>query len=263
MTSAITVDVADHIARVTFTRPPVNATDRAAYREITDVFRTVGEDPGVRVVVFRSGGTHFMAGADMKSRSTQDWVAEDLTTSGASSVTDTGRLVRDALEAVYECPVPVIAAVHGVATGSGFAIASLSDFVVAAADARFGLTEINVGKLGGASHLLRAFGPYVARRMFLTGELVSARELESTGFFYRVVDRAELDAAATELARSLARKSPVALRLAKESLVRVESLPVLEGYRVEQDYTRRLSRFADAEEAVAAFLEKRTPKWEW
>jgi enoyl-CoA hydratase len=263
MTPSITVDHVDHVARVTFTRPPVNATDRAAYREITDVFRTVGEDPAVRVVVFRSGGKHFMTGADMKSRSTQDWVPEDLTTTGASSVTDTGRLVRDALEAVYECPVPVIAAVHGVATGSGFAIASLSDFVIAAADARFGMTEINVGKLGGASHLLRAFGPYVARRLFFTGELVSARELEGTGFFYRVVDRSELDATAEELAGRLAAKSPVALRLAKESLVRVESLPVTEGYRVEQDYTRRLSRFPDSREAAHAFLEKRTPKWEW
>jgi enoyl-CoA hydratase len=259
----VSVEITEHVATITFTRPPVNATDRESFLEIGAAFRRVSEDPDVRSVIFCSGARHFMAGADMRSRSTQDWTKEDLLTLGATSVTDTGRIARDSLWSVFECSVPVIAAVHGAAVGSGLAYASLCDFIVAADDARFGMTEINVGKLGGASHLLRAFGPYRARRMFFLGELVSVAELQDTGAFYKVVPRATLMAEALALAAVLVAKSPVALRLAKESLLRVEGLPVQDGYRIEQDYTRRLARFNDSGEAARSYLEKRSPVWEW
>lgn len=259
----VSVEITKHVATITFTRPPINATDRESYLEIGSAFRCVSEDPDVRSVVFCSGARHFMAGADMRARPTQDWTKEDLSTLGVTSVTDTGRIVRDSLSSVFECSVPVVAAVHGAAVGSGFAYASLCDFIVAANDARFGMNEINVGKLGGASHLLRAFGPYRARRLFFLGELVSVSELVDSGAFYKVVPRAELMAEAHALAAILAEKSPVALRLAKESLLRVEGLPVQEGYRIEQDYTRRLARFPDSGEAAQAYLEKRPPVWEW
>jgi enoyl-CoA hydratase len=99
--------------------------------------------------------------------------------------------------------------------------------------------------------------------MFFTGEQVPAAELYRVGAVRAVVPRAELLPTAIELAQSLAAKSPIAMRLAKEAMNRVEFLPLREAYRTEQDYTSRLLRFADSKEARQAFLEKRPPEWQW
>ena len=120
-----------------------------------------------------------------------------------------------------------------------------------------------MGLLGASSHLLRLVGRYKAREMFFTGEVVSAAELYRLGAVRAVVPRDALMDAARELAATLAAKSPIALRLAKESMNRVEDLPLKEGYRTEQDYTARLRTFDDAAEARAAFLERRDPDWKW
>src|SRR5439155_26922128 len=99
--------------------------------------------------------------------------------------------------------------------------------------------------------------------MFFTGEQVSAAELYRLGAVRTVVTRSELDATATALAATLAAKSPIALRLAKESMNRVENLPLKDAYRTEQDYTARLQGFEDAREARQAYLERRHPEWKW
>jgi enoyl-CoA hydratase len=106
-------------------------------------------------------------------------------------------------------------------------------------------------------------GPYKARKMFFTGELVGADEMYRLGAVEHVVPAAELMATARALATELAAKSPIALRLAKESMNRTESLSIQDGYRVEQDYTTRLLGFEDAAEARQAFQEKRSPEWKW
>jgi enoyl-CoA hydratase len=178
-------------------------------------------------------------------------------------VTDPARYARDAFWSITDCAVPVIGAINGPALGAGLAYAACCDILIASDNATFGTTEINVGLLGASSHLSMLVGRHKARELFFTGDTITADELYRLGSLRSVVPRADLLAAALELARSLAEKSPIALRLAKESMNRVEGLPLKEAYRTEQDYTARLVRFDDAKEANAAFLEKRPPNWKW
>jgi enoyl-CoA hydratase/carnithine racemase len=134
---------------------------------------------------------------------------------------------------------------------------------VASEEASMALTEINVGLLGGVKHAQRLVGPHLAKRMLLTGEFVSAHEMYRRGALEAVVSSDELMPTALELAQTIAGKSPIAVRLAKESANRVEYLPIKDGYRLEQDYTIRVRRHADADEARLAFLERRTPDFHW
>lgn len=255
----VRVEVTDHVATVTLDRPPVNAVDRATLAEIADVFGHLGDDRDVRAAILTGAGDKaFSAGADLRSMGDDDpdsWPA--------AWVTDQGTVARQALWAVYDCAVPVVAAVGGAAIGAGLAFAAVCDVIVAAEGARFGTTEIDVGLLGASAHLSLLVGRHKVREMYLTGELVDAAELHRLGAVRAVVPPAELMAAAGEIAATMAAKSPVAMRLAKEALNRVEFLPLKDAYRVEQDYTRRLSMFDDAAEARRAALEGRPPEWRW
>jgi len=256
---AVTVDVADHVATITFCRPPVNATVPDAIVALGEAFGRLGEDRSVRAAILTGCGTRaFMAGADMKGvlRPDPDGLPP-------GRVTDPGAFARDAMWAVYDCAVPVIGAINGAAVGGGLAFAALCDVLIASETARFGTAEINAGLLGASSHLVRMVGPYKARKMFFTGELVPAAEMYRLGAVERVVPPDELMPAARELAAELAAKSPIALRLAKESMNRTEFMALKDGYRVEQDYTNRLLGFEDASEARRAFQEKRPPEWRW
>src|SRR4051794_18433194 len=231
------VDVVDHIATVTLDRPPVNAVDTGTFAEIIDVFSGFADDREVRVAVFTGAGDRaFMAGVDLQSIGPRDGRRE----TPPSLVTDPARMARDAMWAVTDCAVPVIGAINGPALGAGLAFAACCDILIASENARFGTTEINVGLLGASSHLSLLVGRHKAREMFFTGEQVPAAELHRVGAVRAVVPRAELLATATELARSLAAKSPIAMRLAKDAMNRVEFLPLREAYRTEQDYTNRL-----------------------
>ncbi len=253
------VEVDEHVATVTLDRPPVNAVHTGTFAEIAEVFRSFDDDRNVRVAVFTAAGDRaFMAGVDLKT-------VGDSRDAGvpASLVTDPGRAVRDAMWAITDCAVPVIGAINGPALGAGLAFAACCDILFASDNATFGTTEINVGLLGASAHLSLLVGRHKAREMFFTGEQVPASELHRLGVVREVVPRPQLLDAARALARSLAAKSPIALRLAKESMNRVEHLPLKDAYRTEQDYTRRLLGFEDSSEARDAFMEKREPDWKW
>lgn len=254
------VDVADHVATVTLDRPPVNAITTSTMAEITEMFDRLGADREVRAVVFTAAGDRaFMAGVDLTTVGPRDR-GPDVP---AAYVTDPSRTARDAMWAITDCAVPVVAAVNGPALGAGLAFAACCDIIVASDNATFGTTEINVGLLGASAHLSLLVGRHKARELFFTGEVVTAAELHRLGALRAVVPRDRLLDEAGALATTLAAKSPIALRLAKESMNRVEHLPFKEAYRTEQDYTARLQGFDDAAEARAAFLDKRDPEWRW
>ena len=256
----ISVERSGHVATVTLDRPPVNAVDTETYREIREAFGQLNDDRDVRVAIFTAAGKRaFMAGAELKG----DGPRDDLLERPATQTTDPGLAVREAMWAVTDCAVPVIGAINGAAIGAGLAFAACCDIILAAEEAWFATTEINVGLLGACSHLSLLVGRHKAREMFFTGERVSAAELHRLGAVRRVVPRDELLDAARELAEELASKSPIALRLAKESMNRVEFLPLKDAYRTEQDYTTRLLGFEDSAEARRAFNERRDPDWKW
>jgi enoyl-CoA hydratase len=177
-------------------------------------------------------------------------------------ITQVNRGCYEAFAAIYECAVPVISAVHGFCLGGGIGIAGASDMVIAADDASFGLPEIDRGALGAATHLMRMFGMQKTRGMLYTGEPIGAAEAYRLGGVERVVRRAELVAAARELAGKIASKSPKAVRLAKWSLNGIELLDVKKSYRFEQGFTLELYTSPDSQEARDAFVEKRDAKFE-
>jgi len=260
MMAAITVEVAEHIATVTLDRPPVNAVDPGAIADIRDAFRSLDDRRDVRAAIFTATGDRaFMAGADLKSVGPRDRGTEV----PATLVTDPARAARDAMWAITDCAVPVIGAINGPALGAGLAFAACCDILLASENATFGTTEINVGLLGASAHLSLLVGRHKAREMYFTGETIPAAELYRLGAVRAVVPRADLLDAARELAVTLATKGPIALRLAKEAMNRVEHLPLKEAYRTEQDYTARLLGFEDAQEARQAYLDKRDPEWRW
>jgi enoyl-CoA hydratase len=252
------MDVVDHVATVTFDRPPVNAIDPASMQELAGIFSGFADDRSVRVAIFTAAGDRaFMAGVDLRSLAPTD---AEVT---PSRRVDPGGVARAAMWAITDCAVPVIAAVNGPAIGAGLAFAACCDVIFAAEGATFGATEIDMGVLGASAHLSQLVGRYKAREMFFSGELVDASELHRLGAVRAVVPRDELLPSALRYAEVLAAKSPIALRLAKESMNRVEHLPLKEAYRLEQDYTHRLLQLEDSAEARAAFFEKRAPEWKW
>jgi enoyl-CoA hydratase len=257
--TGIAVDIDDHVAVVTIDRPPVNAVDAETLGDIRDAFSGLTEERDVRVAVFTGAGTRaFIGGADLRSIA-----AEDRATWAPSRLVDRGRPAREAMWSILDCAVPVVAAVNGPAIGAGLALAAVCDIILAAEGATFGTTEINVGLLGASSHLALLVGRHKARELFLLGDLITAEELHRLGAVRAVVPAGQVLDAALEVAHRLAAKSPIALRLAKESMNRTEFLPLKEAYRTEQDYTQRLMGFEDSAEARAAFMEKRTPAWRW
>lgn len=251
----IAVDVRDHVATVTLNRPPVNAMNQQAYREMTEVFGSFERDRDVRVALLCSASERaFCAGADLNERFVNPTRAVML---------DAGRVAREAFWSIADCAVPVVGAINGPALGAGLAIAASCDLLVASERAVFGLPEINVGLLGGGSHLLRMVGPYRMRLAYYTGERMPAQELYRLGAVARVTEPEDLMEEARAIAAEIARKSPIATRLAKESLNRTESLPIKDAYRTEQDYTARLRTFEDSKEAAVAFMERREPRFQW
>jgi len=241
---------ADGIAEVVINLPPVNAFNAARHAEMARVFRELGGDEAVRVVILRGEGKGFSAGIDLK---------ELVASPGTIVAANRGAFA--AYEAIHRCPVPVIAAVHGYALGGGVAMVGSSDIIVAAQDTRFGLPEIDRGLLGGASHLLRMLPLQAVRRIYYTGEPVDAAEAYRLGALDSVHPREGLVDAARALARKIAAKSPVAIRMAKEALNGIEPVDLERNYRYEQGFTFEIAHLADAGEARLAFVEKRDPRF--
>lgn len=265
----VRLEIADSIATVTIDRPPVNALSYQTFEEIAATMEQLSSGRDASVIVLRADDDArlFCGGVDLKDspkRFRPDGRPSEGAPQGdARDQVDPGRIARRCFNAIFECGLPVIAAVHGKVIGAGVAIIASCDLVVASTETSFALTEINVGVLGGVRHAQRLCGNHLAKRMFLTGEFVSADEIYRRGGIEAVVEVEELIPTATALAAKIATKSPIAVRLAKESANRVESMSLLDGYRTEQDYTQRVRRHVDSEEARLAFVEKRTAQFQW
>lgn len=240
----------DGIATVWLARPPVNSVNQKMYREIKALFGDPGQlGDGVKVIVLTGEGRHFCAGNDLGEFAT-------LTPENSD---ERMAEVRAAFFAIQDCPVPVLAAVHGAALGTGLAIAASCDFVVAADDARFGTPEVSVGVMGGARHLARLVPEPWVRWMYLTTEPVSGDQLARLGGIIETASRDQVLEAAYRHARLIARHSGPILAMAKRSLNTIESLDLQPGYEFEQSLTREISRHPDSIEAVRATLERRAP----
>ena len=247
---AIDIEIQDGVGELIINAPPVNALNNAGWREFADKMTALGQNPDVNCVVIRSEGRGFQAGVDVKE------LAEN-----GDLIVELNRGCYDSFAAVYDCPVPTLSAVHGFCIGGGIGISGASDFVIASEDATFQLPEIDRGALGAATHLMRLVGVQKARRMLYTCETIGAEELFRHGGCTAVVPREKLRDEAMTIARSIAGKSPQALRLGKQALNGIELLDPKQSYRFEQGFTLELYTTPDSQEARDAFVEKRDAKF--
>ncbi len=235
------------IAEVVINHPPVNALDVAGWFGLADAVLAAGRVPDNRVVIVRAEGRGFCAGVDIK----------EIQAKGDDALIGANRGCFAAFAAMYECEIPVIAAVHGFCLGGGVGICGNADIVVAADDATFGLPEVDRGALGAATHLSRLVPQHRMRSMVYTAEPATAAELHHYGSVLRVVPAAELVDAAYEVAADIASKSPTIIRRAKESLNAIDPVDVKRSYRMEQGFTYELHVAGVADEQRSAFVEKR------
>jgi len=239
---------AQGIAEIVVDVPPVNALTVAGWFELADAVTAAGKDPETRVVVLRSEGKGFNAGVDIK---------EMQNTEGFAALIGANKGCFAAFAAVYDCPVPLIAAVQGFCVGGGIGLAGNADIVIASDDAFFGLPEVDRGALGAATHLARLVPQHKMRAMVYTGATATAAELHAFGSVLRVVSRDELRTAAREVAAEIAEKSPTVMRAAKESLNGIDLWDVKRSYRYEQGFTFELNLSGVSDELRDAFVDKR------
>jgi len=242
----------EHVVIVTIDNPPVNALPVAGWFDLADALRTAGRDRNTRVVILRAEGKGFQAGVDIKE------LAADPTN---ESLIGVNRGCYEAFAAVYDCEVPLIAAVQGYCVGGGIGLAGNADIVIASDDATFGLPEVDRGALGVATHLARFVPQHKMRAMFLTGTTVTAAELLAFGTVERVVPRSQLLDAALEIAAVIVKKSPIVMRRAKESLNMIDPVDVKRSYRFEQGFTFELNLSGVRDEARDAFVAKEDAKF--
>ena len=248
----IALTVSEHIAEVVVDVPPVNALPVAGWFELADTIRRAGDDRAVRVVILTAEGKGFNAGVDIK---------EMQSTEGFDALVGANRGCFAAFAAVYECAVPVIAAVHGFCLGGGIGLAGNADIIIASEDATFGLPEVKQGALGAATHLSRLVPQHRMRHMVYTAERATAQELASYGSVLKVVPREQLRDAAREVARQIAEVDPVVMRAAKESLNGIDPVDVRRSYRYEQGFTVELNLTGASDKARDAFVERKD-HWE-
>jgi enoyl-CoA hydratase len=245
----IVVDVEPPIATVTLNRPKVlNALSPDLVREINEALRDLDADDRVRAVVLTGGPRVFAAGADigdMAERTAAEQLQRD----------QTGRWA-----GIAAFTKPLIAAVNGYALGGGCELALMCDLIIAGDSARIGQPEINLGIIpgaGGTQRWPRTAGKYAAMEVVLGGAPISAGRAHELGLVNKVVPAEMTIPVAQRTARLLAEKPPLALRMAKESVLKAFETPLAEGLAGERKSFYFLFSTEDQKEGMRAFLEKR------
>ena len=256
MAEFVKVEQDGPIALVTIDNPPVNALSAALLDELGGELERLDGDPAVRAIVVRGAGERaFVAGADIKEFPKLREAPRE-----GGSARGIQRIGRQ-LEGMR---TPVIAAIHGFCLGGGLELAMACDIRVAAEDAELGQPEIKLGLLpggGGTQRLPRLVGHGRALVMNMTGDSISGAQAYEWGLVERAVARDRLLDAALEIARTLAERSAHALAVIKEIAAETRDLPLDEGLRREGEAFARCLASEDGQEGVAAFIEKRKPRW--
>lgn len=249
----ITLEVQDHIARVTINRPKVlNALNPNVLHELLTAFSEIGENTAeVRgVIVTGAGDKAFVAGADIAAMTT-------MTPLEADQFCGLGHCCMRVIET---CSLPVIAAVNGFALGGGFELALACDFIYAARSAKLGLPEVNLGifpGFGGTQRLARLVGRNRAKELCYTADMISADEALALGIVNKVVEADQLLHEATATLHKIFNKGPVAIRLVKRVINEGADLPLASGLAFEQTQFPLVFATDDRVEGVTAFLAKR------
>ena len=252
---------ADDIAILTLNRPQArNSLSEALIAALTDSLAAVATDKRARVVVIAANGPAFSAGHDMKEMTAR------------RSDADRGRAyfkqLMDAcatmMQAIVHLPKPVIACVQGPASAAGCQLVASCDLAVASRAAKFATPGVNIGlfcstpMVALSRNMLRKH----AMEMLLTGDMISADDAQRIGLVNRVVPAGTERDAALALARQIASKSALTVKIGKEAFYRQLEMSLADAYRYAADVMVENMLARDAEEGIGAFIEKRTPSWE-
>lgn len=253
-TDLVLTRVDSHIGFLTLNRPEaMNTFTPELAEQLNAGLWSLERDDQVRVIVINAAGKHFCTGISLdqfNSKNHQQY-----------------REFLYGIDAFYHTLArlnkPTIASVQGYALANGAGLSFGCDMTIAAEGATFGTTAINVGLicLGPAAPMARIIGRKKTMEMVLTGDMISAAEAERLGLVNKVVADADLEAETLKLAQKLVAKSPLALRIGKEGLRRLQDVPYHQGLESMDDLFAALCATHDAEEGVKAFLEKRAPNW--
>ncbi len=247
----VTPQIEKHIALIELNRPKeLNALNRQLMLEIRDALRELDEEESVRVIVLTGGTKVFAAGADIKQ----------MANAGAIDMLNIDQF--STWDQIKKTRKPLLAAVSGFALGGGCELAMTCDIIIASETARFGQPEIKIGTMpgaGGTQRLTRAIGKARAMEMVLTGKFISAEEALSFGLINRIVPAELLLEETLKLAGEIAKQSPVAVKLAKESVNNAFNSTLDEGLIFERKNFYLTFASEDQKEGMAAFIEKRMP----
>lgn len=249
------------VALLSLNRPKArNALSIALMEALLAQIEAVGADPAIKAVVLRAEGPAFSAGHDLKEMTARR-ADEDR---GRAFFSETMQLCARMMQAVVNCPKPVIAEVHGIATAAGCQLVASCDLAIASREAKFATPGVNIGLF--CSTPMVALSRNVARKhameMLLLGEMVTAERAAEIGLINKAVEPGEVHSEAMHMAKIIASKSGLTLAIGKRAFYeQVEkTLPEAYDYAAEVMVRNMLAR--DAEEGINAFIEKRAPVWE-
>lgn len=255
---SVKVTVQGSVARVTLDRPEVhNAFDDRLIAALTAHLRELDANAQVRVVVLAANGKSFSAGADL------NWMKRMAAYSEAENLRDAVGL-GDLMHTLSTMGKPTIARVQGAAYGGGVGLVACCDIALGTPEAVFSLSEVRLGLIPAviSPHVVAAIGERQARRYFLTAERFDATQAHRMGLLHEVVDAAQLDARVDEIADHLLKGGPKSQTAAKRLIEAVTNRPI--DRSLVEDTAERIARIRvtpEGREGVAAFLEKRTPRW--
>lgn len=257
--TVLKIERAGAVARVTLNRPEMrNAFNEALIAELTDAFKTLGQDPTLRAIVLAAEGKAFCAGADL------NWMKAMAGYSWDENHADASRLA-EMLWSLYSCPVPVVARVQGDVYAGGVGLVACCDIVVAAEPAGFCLSEAKLGLLPATigPYVVRALGEQASRRYFVSAERFGAAEAHRLGLVHELAaDAAQLDAKVEALLAALLANGPAAVRACKRLVQDVAYAAITPALR--DDTARRIADIRASEEGregVSSFLNKGKPSW--
>ncbi|MBA2535629.1 MAG: enoyl-CoA hydratase/isomerase family protein [Rubrobacter sp.] len=245
------------VTTVTLSRPDShNALNADLIEELTRCFEEISDDESVRVVVLAGEGRSFCSGADI------GYMRETAAFSYEENLEDARRLAM-LYWTIDECPKPLVARVQGAAMGGGAGLVAVADVAVADAEARFAFSEVRLGIAPASiSHfVVRKVGASHARSLFVTGERFGAERAREIGLVHNVAPKDELDAAVDEKVRALLKGGPVAQATIKALLRRLETTEPMETPGLSSRVISELRTGEEGQEGLAAFLEKRDPRW--
>ena len=254
MTEVVLVErPSEGVALLRINRPEArNALNMEVRRLLAQRMAEVADDEAVRCIVLTGNEKAFAAGADIKEMA------------GAGTIEMLQRGTLKLWRSIAACPKPVIAAVNGFALGGGCELAMTCDIIIAGESAKFGQPEVKIGIIpggGGARRLARAVGKYKAMRYVLTGDIMSARDAYEMGLVSELVADAQVEQRAVDMAKHIAELSPLAMEQAKEAVLRGMDASLETGLALETKAIQILFSSEDQKEGMAAFIEKRKPKF--